>query len=96
MPIFYTGIGSNECGIHSESEFQNIMIDNFVKRDWTKPEYQEWLNVIREDSPGRNLPQEFTLFTLDDWINFSGASRTIRIREDFSLAPEVDYSDPFN
>lgn len=77
MPILYDGIGANDSGIHSEAEFQDIMIRLFIEKDWNDPNpiIQTWLQIIREENPDRNLPQEFPLFTLDDWVQFSGAIR---------------------
>ncbi len=74
MLIFYTGIGCKKSEIHTEKEFLNIMNKEFTNKNWTdefrliprKTHYQlqfkDWC-----------LPEEFTFFTLKDWIEYSGA-----------------------
>ncbi len=96
MVVVYTGIGSDDLGIYSDKEFLNVMISTFVNRNWNLNEHQDLLKIIKKRNPNRNLPDEFDSFTIDDWIEFSGASRTIKLPKNFSLEPEVDYSDPFN
>jgi hypothetical protein len=96
MPIYYYGTGSNESGIHSETEFMTIMNETFVQRDWTQDRYTEWLQTIKEAYPNRNLPEEFKNFSLEDWIDFSGATREFYVSPDINLREEVDYSDAFD
>ena len=71
LKIFYTGIGSKKDE-HSEVEFLTIMKNEFTDKDWDKEpnekkrrqlQYNEW-----------NLPNDFAVFTLLDWIEYSGAS----------------------
>ena len=74
MLIFYTGIGCKKSEIHTEKEFLNIMNKEFTNKNWDveftliprKNHYQlqfkDWY-----------LPEEFTYFTLADWIEYSGA-----------------------
>ncbi len=74
MTIYYTGIGANDSGVHSEDDFLNIMAREFTNKDWSpilalcngQPHYQltfnDWV-----------LPRDFILFTLNDWIEYSGA-----------------------
>jgi len=74
MKIFYTGIGCNQTGEHSEKEFLDIMNREFTNRNWRlellrypreyncQLQFKEWV-----------LPNEFVLFTLYDWIEYSGA-----------------------
>lgn len=71
MPIFYTGIGSGENNEFSEIEFHQMMIREFIQ----KPQMNYFLRNIRNLFPNSNFPQEYALFTLDDWIEFVGASR---------------------
>jgi hypothetical protein len=69
MPhIFYSGIGANESGIHSIEEFLNI-----VKN--ASSHYYE-MNSLGFDMEYKNylLPDDFTNFTLDEWIEYSGAT----------------------
>jgi len=75
MKILYDGIGSNPKGEHTEEEFLNIMRKEFTHKNWcfilkkiTKREqyyqfdFKDWV-----------LPDDFTFFTLADWIEYSGA-----------------------
>jgi hypothetical protein len=74
MYVYYDGIGSNPNGIHTQSEFLKIMNDNFTHRIWS-----DVLSVIpREFHPSLQykdwiLPDDFFMFSLDDWIDYSGA-----------------------
>jgi hypothetical protein len=73
MAILYTGVGSINGGIHTEEEFIQIMNDVFVDILWT----DERKNNCREQLEYENfiLPEQFSLFTLDDWIDYAGAER---------------------
>jgi len=74
MTIFYTGIGSNESGKHTEEEFLNIMSKEFTHKIWRF----ELLEIPRECHYQLQfkhwiLPDDFIFFTLSDWIEYSGA-----------------------
>lgn len=74
MTIFYTGIGCNQTGEHSESEFLAIMNKEFTHKSWKHElsanpsdfyylfQFKDWV-----------LPDDFAFFTLLDWIEYSGA-----------------------
>lgn len=74
MKIFYTGIGSNKSGEHSEQEFLHIMNQEFTNKMWGEElkiipremhyqlQYKDWI-----------LPNDFAFFTLNDWLDYSGA-----------------------
>ena len=68
MPyILYNGIGAKESEIHSIEEFLNIMKNASVHYyEMTSlgfdMEYKKYL-----------LPDDFIKFTLEDWIDYSGA-----------------------
>ena len=74
MKIFYTGIGCNETGKHTENEFLNIMNREFTYKNWRREleiipreehyqlKFKDWI-----------LPDDFIFFTLNDWIEYSGA-----------------------
>lgn len=74
MKIFYTGIGCNKTGEHTVNEFMNIMNREFTHKTWKyelqntrEPHYQlQFKNKV--------LPANFVSFTLNDWIEYSGAS----------------------
>ena len=70
MKIYYSGIGAKKDGIHTEQEFLDIMNKEFTHKDWNKGiswtaqlEFKDWV-----------LPDDFIFFTLNDWIEYSGAS----------------------
>ena len=69
MPyIFYTGVGSKESELHSIEEFLTIM-RNASLHYYEMTSYgfdMEYKNYL--------LPDEFTKFTLEDWIDYSGAT----------------------
>lgn len=74
--IYYTGVGANESGLHTIQEFLNIMDREFIKKNWKEDtvyilfgkenhhqlQFKDW-----------NLPEEFPLFKLYDWIEYVGA-----------------------
>jgi hypothetical protein len=74
MQIYYTGIGCNKTGQHTEHEFLHIMNREFTDKYW---DYE--LSIIPIESHHQLqfkywiLPDEFTFFTLPDWIEYSGA-----------------------
>ena len=69
MPyIFYTGVGSKESELHSIEEFLTIM-KNASLHYYEMTSYGfdiEYKNYL--------LPDEFTKFTLEEWIDYSGAT----------------------
>jgi hypothetical protein len=74
MKIFYTGIGSNSTGEHTENEFLNIMYREFVHKTWR----YELAKIPREQHYQLQfkdwiLPDDFIFFTLTNWIEYSGA-----------------------
>jgi hypothetical protein len=66
MYIFYTGIGCRPYGKHTQQEFVQLMKNLFI--------HQTYVPCIQE---GRfkqwTLPHDFVHFTLEDWVEFSGA-----------------------
>jgi hypothetical protein len=79
MTILYDGIGCNENHVHTEHEFLDIMIRSFVQMDWNHPENIEYLHFLREclqeANMDRRIPEDFPLFTLEDWLQFAGGIR---------------------
>ena len=78
MQIFYTGIGCKTNGIHTETEFVNIMNSVFTNRKWGGEskiifDYQLKFKDF-------NLPHDFESFTLSDWVEYSGAEYIINIQ----------------
>lgn len=69
MPhILYSGIGAKESEIHSIEEFLNIM-------EYAPLHYYE-MNSLGFDMEYKNylLPNDFMKFTLEEWIDYSGAT----------------------
>ena len=69
MEIFYTGIGCNKTGKHTEKEFLDIM---------NHPDSHSHYYVMSSygvDMEYKNylLPDDFIRFTLEEWIDYSGA-----------------------
>ena len=69
MIIFYSGIGCKKDYRHTEKEFLDIMNKNFTWKDWNNDiswpmqlKFKDW-----------KLPDDFIFFTLQDWIEYSGA-----------------------
>jgi hypothetical protein len=70
MPyIRYSGIGSNDSEIHSVEEFLNIM----KSEDSLKHYYEMSSYGIDMEYKKYILPYEFIKFTLDEWLDYSGA-----------------------
>jgi hypothetical protein len=68
--IFYNGIGAKESGIHSIEEFLNITKN--------APLHYYEMTSLGFDMEYKNylLPDDFINFTLEEWIEYSGASKS--------------------
>jgi hypothetical protein len=73
LMIYYTGIGST-CNKteFTDDEFVKIMNEQFTYKKWKK-EYDFYQHEIQLKFRDWVLPDDFIFFTLDDWIEFSGA-----------------------
>jgi hypothetical protein len=73
--VRYTGIGANESGIHTIEQFLEIMNREFTHKRWSEDpiykvmgrdhyhlQFKDWV-----------LPDDFCFFSLNDWIEYSGA-----------------------
>ena len=74
MKIYYTGLGSNKNGEHTEHEFLDIINKEITNKNW---KYELSIMPI-ENNYQLNfkdwiLPDDFIFFTLTDWIEYSGA-----------------------
>lgn len=74
MKIFYTGIGCHVSGHHKEEQFLDIMKREFQYKTWR----YELAAIPREDHYQLQfndwvLPDDFVFFTINDWIEYSGA-----------------------
>lgn len=68
MPyIFYSGVGAKDSEIHSVADFLHIMKN-------ASSHYNE-MTLLGFDMEFKNyiLPDAFTQFTLDEWVEYSGA-----------------------
>ena len=70
MPyIMYSGIGAKESEIHTVDEFLNIMKSEDSLKHYYEMSYygfdMEYKNYV--------LPYDFLRFTLDEWLDYSGA-----------------------
>jgi len=77
MQVFYTGIGCKTNGIHTETEFLNIMNSLFKNRKWggeSKTIFDDQLQF-----KNFNLPDDFMFFTLSNWVEYSGAEYIIKM-----------------
>ena len=81
MKIFYTGVGSNRTGEHTIQEFLNIMYLYFTTRQWSPMELKYYYTVPELKFKRFKLPEEFPIFTLQDWIDYSGASILYNVNE---------------
>jgi hypothetical protein len=74
MLIYYTGIGCKKSEIHTEKEFLAIMNRSFTNKDW-KAEFRliPRKNHYQLQFKDWCLPEDFTYFTMTDWIEYSGA-----------------------
>lgn len=74
MKIFYTGIGCHVSGNHTEEQFLDIMKREFTHKTWR----YELAAIPREHHYQLQfnnwvLPDDFVFFTINDWIEYSGA-----------------------
>jgi hypothetical protein len=89
MKIMYSGIGCNITEEHTVEEFLNIMHREVTNKNWGL----ELLRNSRETNyqlqfNGRNLPNDFILFTLNDWIEYSGAELVDCLQNDLNTNSE--------
>ena len=71
--IKYDGIGTTPAKtVFTEDEFLKIMNDTVTNKDWKNvPEILKYIQLRFKDWV---LPDDFIFFTLNDWIEYSGAS----------------------
>ena len=67
MKVYYDGIGCNKTGVHTEKEFLNIM------KNASTHYYEMTAFGINMEYKNYLLPDAFTEFTLEEWIDYSGA-----------------------
>jgi hypothetical protein len=76
--INYDGIGADPSGVHSEERFLEIMKATTTDKKWQRRPEDGIVNWIYENEIQLKfkdwvLPDDFCYFTLDDWIEYSGA-----------------------
>ena len=77
MEILYDGIGATKES-HTEKEFLEIMKREFIDKDWEEayrkiPKKVQCQLNCQLDYKNWNLPEDFVKFTLEDWLDYSGA-----------------------
>lgn len=73
MHIQYDGIGCDGTKtVFTEDEFIKIMNDNFTHKDWKN--VPVFIKSIQLNFKDWVLPDDFIFFTIEDWIEYSGAS----------------------
>lgn len=74
LKIFYTGTGSYKDE-YTEAEFLEIMKNEFTDKNWDEVSYEKKIRQLQYNE--WNLPNDFVVFTLLDWIEYSGANIVI-------------------
>lgn len=69
--ILYDGIGATKSEF-TEEEFVRLMTEKFTHKKWKKT-YDFYESEIQLKFKDWILPDDFIFFTLDDWIEYSGA-----------------------
>lgn len=72
LKIYYTGIGCNYNGYHTKKEFLDIMNKEFTHKIW-KDELNHHKEHYQLQFKNWILPNDFILFNLQEWIEYSGA-----------------------
>ena len=78
MKILYDGIGADPSGVHTPERFLEIMDATVTRKKWqrrpeTNPVNWVWENEFQLKFKDWVLPDDFCFFTLDDWVEYSGA-----------------------
>ncbi len=89
MIVAYTGIGSNDKVYFTEDQFLTIMREYIQFEDWNNVHPEE--RRIRLTFRDKILPEEFPLFSLQDWIDYSGAVR-LEVEADEVLLERMNHN----
>ena len=73
LRIRYTGLHALPSSIHTREEFLHIMNTHITSHPLVLQLIKEGMKFFK----GYRLPREFKLFTLQDWMDFAGASHII-------------------
>ena len=74
--IYYSGIGSEIKNVFTEDEFINLMRDLYIKKDLCKEKNLDYtIEYVRRNKPSISLPEGYEIFTIEDWLDYSGAMR---------------------
>jgi hypothetical protein len=76
--IMYDGVGADASGIHTEERFVEIMKRDIEHKKWQRRPEENIVNWVYENEFQLKfkdwiLPDDFSFFKLDDWIEYSGA-----------------------
>lgn len=72
MKVLYDGLGA-EKGEHTVEEFLAIMKHEFTDKNWNPVLSRHPLFHYQLQFKHWVLPKDFLVFTLDDWLEYSGA-----------------------
>jgi hypothetical protein len=67
--IHYSGVGANETEFHSIDEFLNIM--KYAPLHYYQMKH--YLNEVDMEYKDYSLPDDYSKFTLEEWLEYSGA-----------------------
>lgn len=85
MIITYDGIGANDRVYFTPDQFLRIMREVVANQDWNSMSVEDRTNKLIYRAPNetrnKNLPEEFPLFTLEEWVDYSGA-RMLNVNAD--------------
>jgi len=70
--VLYDGIGADKDE-HTVEEFLDIMKTNFTDKIWEPVLKRHPLFHYQLSFKHRTLPRDFVVFTLEDWLEYSGA-----------------------
>jgi len=74
LRIRYTGIEALPTSFHTKEEFLYIMNNVITIHPLIAQLIKQGMNYFK----GHQLPDGFKQFTLEDWMDFAGASHVIR------------------
>ena len=76
--IIYSGIGTDPNHVHTPERFVAVMKHSVENKKWQRTPDENMVNWIYENQIQLKfkdwiLPDDFCFFTLEDWVEYSGA-----------------------
>ncbi len=72
--VYYSGIGCKDGYKHTVQEFIEIMKNEFQHKSWENElKMFDKSDILELNFNDWILPDDFCFFTLEDWIEYSGA-----------------------